>query len=304
MDRIAHFGPGGFPPAFEESEYRFKRYGSRREGIFPWLKSLGLNWLELEYTYGVKMPIDQARSYRQVADENGIGLSIHAPYYCVLASDNRESVERSKRDLIAAFDISPILGVTRIIFHPGYPGSDGRKGSLDRIIEALLDIDRFRPTDVYVYPETGGKSNSIGSIEDIVYICKHVPFARPCLDLAHIHARELGSLTSADAIVERLNTVEREFGRQVLEEAHFHVYPVAVGRAGELNHRAFHDRIDDKISKELDPLIENDKRYYPLAEHFIEAVHRKNIVPTVICESRNSQERGAMLMKELYYSNS
>jgi len=280
----ANFGVGGFPPKFYESDYRFSRYGKRREGIFPWLASLGLNWLELECTYGVKMPHSQATDYKRVADENGIGMSIHAPYYCVLCSANPETVKRSKQDLIKAFGLAAMLGVNRIVFHPGHPCRDDRTEALDMIVDALNTIKLHRPDGLVICPEVGGKKKQLGSLDDLIYICDRIDYARPCLDLAHLHAREGGSLTSSQAIVDRLNYIESKLGRAHLEEGYFHVYPVTVNDHGEKEHCAFFDA----------------GPYYPLAEHFIEAIKVKGIVPTVVCEAKNSQEHGAMLMKKLY----
>lgn len=69
----AIFGVAGFPPAFFESTYRKKR-----ENIFEWLNKIGLDWVELQNTYGVKMKDAQAYLYKQLAQEYGIGISLHA----------------------------------------------------------------------------------------------------------------------------------------------------------------------------------------------------------------------------------
>jgi len=283
----ARFGPGGFPPSFYESEYRLSKYGKHREGIFPWLASLGLNYLELECTYGIRMPHDQASNYARVASDNGIGLSIHAPYYCVLCSSNRETVIRSRQDILRSFELASILGADRICFHPGYPCRKDIKVSLDMIIESLLIVGRHRPDNVFVCPEIGGKVNQLGSPDDLIYICKHVDYARPCLDLAHLHAREGSSLTSVDAIVDHLNYVEQELGRSRLEESYYHVYQVSTNHLGEKEHLTFDD----------------DSGYYPKAKHFIRSMRVKDLVPTVICEASRSQEQGAVLMKKLYWED-
>lgn len=284
----AHFGVGGFPPAWYETDYRRARYGKQREGIFPWLKELGLNWLELECTHGVKMSTEQARSYARCAEEYGIGLSVHAPYYCVLSSQNPETRTRSKRDLIACYDLAGVLGATRIVFHPGYPGYD-RERSLELIAEAMSEVERYRPEGVHLYPEIGGKCRQLGSVEDILWLCQSVESARPCLDLSHLHARTQGSLTSVDSVVSVLGEVERVIGRDKLEMAHYHVYPISYNGNGELSHLPA-----DTPMPELHPVTPE--------ELFIGAIRRLNLVPTVISEATNSQERGAMRLKHLFES--
>lgn len=278
-----HFGVGGFPPAWYKTDYRRAKYGKHREGIFPWLRELGLDWLELECTHGVKMPIDQARSYAVHAKDHGVSLSIHAPYYCVLSSRNPETVARSKRDLVACFELADILGATRIIFHPGYPGYD-RERSLEMIAEAMLSVERYRPSSVRLYPEIGGKTKQLGSVTDIIELCQVVDSARPCLDLAHLHAREQGRLTDVESIISVLDQVEASLGRNKLEEAHYHVYPISFNHNGEVAH------LPDGT-----PMATA-----PLEELFVGAIKRKGLSPTVISEATNSQELGAQRLKRLF----
>ena len=55
QETAPHFGVAGFPPNFFESDLRKKR-----ENIFLWLNQLGLDWIELQCTRGVKIRVDQA----------------------------------------------------------------------------------------------------------------------------------------------------------------------------------------------------------------------------------------------------
>lgn len=288
MAMTAHFGVGGFPPAWYITDYRRARYGKHREGIFPWLKELGLNWLELECTHGVKMPTEQARSYARCAEEHGIGLSIHAPYYCVLSSRSAETRARSKRDLIACYDLAGILGATRIIFHPGYPGYDHDR-AIGLVAEGMLEVERYRPEGVHLYPEIGGKRKQLGSLEDILWLCRTVGSARPCLDLSHLHARTQGSLTSVDQVISVLGEVERVLGRAKLEEAHYHVYPISYNENGELAHLSAETQMTDLFPTTPEAL-------------FIGAIRQLELIPTVISEATNSQERGARRLKRLFES--
>jgi deoxyribonuclease-4 len=295
----AHFGVAGFPVAFHNSEFR-----KNRDNIFHWLSTLGLDWIELQNTYGVKMKDEQAYRYRELAAEYGINISIHAPYYVTLASADSEVVQRSKSRILQCFDLAGKLGASRIVFHPGhFPGKsrEDRAQALDRIIEALNSLSKMLPSDdIFLYPETAGKRSQIGSVEDIIAICSNVSYARPCIDVAHVHAFNGGTLVSAASIIEVLDTFEKKLGRSILEKAHFHMYPVEVDHNGEKKHRAFHDRIANCQGNLLDEGYFLD-RYYPVAEDFIKACKEKHLHPIVVCEARDSQEKGAMMMQELFY---
>lgn len=297
VNEFPYFGVAGFPPNFFTSPYKKKR-----ENIFEWLHSIGLDWIELQNTYGVKMPDAQAYLYNKLALEYGIGVSLHAPYYITLASADDGVVERSKERILQCYKLALKVGAKRIIFHPGhFPGEDdkSRKAALQKIVDGLNSMEKILPAnDIYVYPETAGKKKQIGSVEDIIYICKNVSFARPCIDVAHVHGFENGALVSTDSIIEILDKIENELGRAVLEQTHFHMYPIEIDHNGEKRHRAFDDRIEYQQLDLFD--INKADRYYPLPEHFVHAIIKKNIKPAVICEAHDSQDTGAVLMKNLY----
>lgn len=295
--KSAMFGVAGFPPAFFESAYRKKR-----QNIFEWINNIGLDWVELQNTYGVKMKDAQACLYRQLSQDYNIGISLHAPYYITLASSDEGVVDRSKERILQCFHLAEKIGSRRIIFHPGhFPGKQDqdRKLALDKIVEGLNSLEPYIPDDIYIYPETAGKKSQIGSVNEIIYICSHVKYARPCIDVAHVHGFENGILRSSEKIYDILDLIETKLGRNYLEETHFHMYPVEIDHNGEKRHKAFDDRIE---VQQLD-LFQDEisDRYYPLPEHFIHAIKKKNLFPVVICEARDSQDRGALLMKKLFY---
>ena len=296
MNKDIKFCVAGFPLNFFNSSV-----GKKRENIFKWLKDNNLDGIELQCTYGIRMKEQQALLYRQLASDNGLIMTMHAPYYISLASINPEVVERSKLEIKKAFELAKILGVKRIIFHPGAgygKTQQDRKDGLNRLIDALNEIENEIDTEnIKLYPEIGGKINQLGSLDEIIEICKRVKYARPCLDLAHLHARELGSLTSKDKIVDVLKKVEKELGREILEETHFHVYPVDFTDKGEKVHKAFGEKKDDKQLS----LFDEDNEYMPKAFDYIEAIKEMNLSPITICEAHNTQDIGAKLMKNIYF---
>ena len=239
--------------------------------------------------------------YRELAEKNNLIITMHAPYYISLASIKPEVVERSKLEIKKAFELADILGVKRIIFHPGAgygKTEEDRKVGLDRLINALNSIeDELDTKNIKLYPEIGGKINQLGNLDEIIEICKKVKYTRPCLDLAHLHARELGSLNSKEKIVEVLKKIESELGREILEETHFHVYPVDFTDKGEKVHKAFGDKKDDSQLS----LFVNDDEYMPKAEDYIGAIKELNLTPVTVCEAHNSQDVGAKLMKDIYF---
>jgi len=241
----------------------------------------------------------QAKKYRELAEEHNIYLSIHAPYYINLASLTPSVVMSSKNEIRKAFKLAEILGVERIIFHPGGGYGTDREAGIKRIIEALNELEKEMNTKtIKIYPEVGGKVNALGSLDEIITICKKVKYARPCIDFAHLHARELGSMTSADKMVAVMQKIEKELGRDILEETHFHVYPVDYTGAGEKVHKVFGEKKSDQIS-----LFNTDEEYMPRADDYIEALKIMKLKPVTICEAHDTQDEGALLMKNIYFKN-
>ena len=282
------FGIAGFPVNFFSSEY-----GKKRENIFKWIKEIDLDGIELQCTYGIRMKDEQAKLYMNLAKEYDLFITIHAPYYISLASLNSEVVERSKLEMVKAFELAKKLHAKRIIFHPGagYGKTfEDRKNGLERLINALNEIKpQIDTKNIKLYPEVGGKVNQLGSLDEIIEICKKVDYARPCIDLAHLHAREIGSMTSKEKIINALNKIKTELGRKVLEETHFHVYPVDYTDKGEKIHKAFGEK-------------DENGEYMPKAQDYIDAIKELNLHPITICEAHNTQDIGAILMKKIYFN--
>lgn len=297
MEEDIKFGVAGFPLNFFCSSY-----GKKRDNIFVWMNEIGLDCIELQCTYGIRMKEEQASLYRALAEKYNIMLTMHAPYYISLASLKEDVVERSKLEIKKAYELASWLGVRRIIFHPGggYGKTESdRKEGLKRLIDALNSIKKDLDTkNIKIYPEIGGKVNQLGSLDEIIEIVKNVDYARPCIDLAHLHARELGSMTSKEKIMDVLKKIEKELGRDILEETHFHVYPVDYTEKGEKVHKAF----GEKIQIQQLSLFEVENEYMPRASDYIEAIRSMNIHPITICEAHNTQDVGAKLMKDLYFN--
>jgi deoxyribonuclease-4 len=151
--------------------------------------------------------------------------------------------------------------------------------TLPLALAALEDIDRR----VLVAPETSGAHAQFGSLDEILALCAAHPRLVPCLDFAHIHARLNGYLFDAGAFDAVFRRVEQTLGREKLERAHIHYYPVEYGPRGERCHHAF-----------------EEPDYGPRPEPFVAALRRWGLSPTVICESRDRQDVDALLMKRMY----
>lgn len=276
------FGVAGNPPSFFESPL-----GKERANAPAWLAGLGLDALEVQCTFGVRMPPDRAEAFRTAAARHGIVLTLHAPYYINLASENPAILESSFGHLTKAVALAKALACKRVIFHPGSAGKN-REGALSRAIEALSRFaDQTDLGEVALFPEIAGKVGQLGSLEEILALCQAVEAAWPCLDLAHLHAREGGSLQTADDFRRVLTQVHDRLGVQAMERLHVHLYPITWGPRGEVSHRPFRrGRAKDNFSPD-----------YRL---FLDVIAREGLAPIIISEAADSQDVGALEMKRYF----
>lgn len=274
------FGVAGMPT----------NYKGKLNGLFPWLTEKGLNGIEIQCTYGFKMSDDNKKLYRERA-KNGFFLSIHAPYYINLGSLNNQVVGRSKSNMKEGIELAKSIGVNRIIFHPGgghENTENGRKIAIKQIIDAINEFtSEIDMGDVRLYPEIGGKIASLGSLDEIIEICKKCKYCYPCIDIAHLHAREIGSITSKEILKSKLQKIKDEIPDK-FKEIHFHAYTINYGDKGEIKHLYFGDKMPD------------GSEGLPNLDDFISVIKEMNIVPWIISEALDSQELGAKYMHDLY----
>jgi len=292
------FGVAGNPPNFWNSSFRDERLNAPE-----WLRTIGLDALEIQCTRGVRMSEERAAAFRSKAERFGITLTIHGPYYISLGSTDEAKIANSLNELKKCVALAQRLGSTRVIFHPG-PITFERTQSLRIAIRALRDFERQCDLRaVRLYPEIAGHIASLGSLEEILAICSEVRSASPCLDLAHLHARTGGSLRTRADLEIVFDAIERELGADAMLQLHMHMYPIEWGSKGEIRHRAF----DDLCSKpsQLMLLEQNtwaEEHYLPRYEPLMELLVERKLHPLIICEAKDTQDVGALEMSRYWHS--
>lgn len=265
-------------------------YKGKFKDLFNWLRDRNLNGYEIQCVYGFKIS-DANKEIINLERNNGICFSIHAPYYVNLGSKNTASVEKSKDYMRQGVELAKSIGVNRIIFHPG-GGHDntpeGRKVAIKQLIDAINDITAdIDMGDVRFYPEIGGKTANLGSLDEIIEICKACEYCYPCIDIAHLHAREVGSLSNKQAIFDRITKLKRELPVK-FDKVHFHAYTIQYNDKGEVKHLVHGDN------------MANGSEGRPNLDEFIDVIHEMNIDPWIVSEASDSQELSAIYMYEAF----
>lgn len=299
---MPRFGVAGYPPAFGQSPFR-----KDRMKICHWLQSLELEALELQMTYGPRTSPDNCREYRRVADDCGIKLSVHASYFIVFTSDEPNKLKNSTDTLKRTFELCDILGADAAILHPGplYGNKDSEpllKRFIDNLGQALAEIGK---TDIGLFAETAGKVGQLGSVDEILTIADQLSGVYPCVDFGHVHARTLGTLGSDDAIKSLFQKMADHgcFGAD--RRIHFHYTPILYGPRGEISHKAINDRQASDPQAQMDLFLQETsssepKLYYPRFEPVARGLRHWKVECTIISETNDSQEEGALALKSAY----
>jgi deoxyribonuclease-4 len=205
-----------------------------------YLRSLGLNALELAWVQSVRIKDEACAQCKAYAARNDVKLSVHAPYYINLNSQTSELMEKSDARLLLAARKGFLAGATDIVFHPGsYHGQPPEvvyQRAKEKLIE-LTSVLRGEGVEVSLRPETMGKSAMFGDLEEVVRLSKEVPGVAPCIDVAHLHARRGdGSFNSYDEFAAMFRQIRHELGPDGLRTMHFHISGIEYGPKGERNH--------------------------------------------------------------------
>jgi len=156
----------------------------------------GIKAAEIEFVRGIYMDNDRAKEVGTIAKTLGIELSIHAPYYINLNSDDKIKIHASMSRIIQCCERAHYLGAKSVVFHCGYYGKDSKEQTYQNIKERILEMQekiKEKHYDVKLCPEVMGKINVFGSFEEILRLVKETKCSF-CLDFAHLKARNLGKI--------------------------------------------------------------------------------------------------------------
>jgi deoxyribonuclease-4 len=195
-----------------------------------YISSLGLDCAELSYTRGVYLKEEAAKEIGELAKKLKISLSIHAPYYINLASEDPEKITASKKRLFDSCQSGYFLGADYIVFHPAYYGKRSKEETYEMVKSGILEVqdalDEAGIGNVKLCPETTGKGSQFGDIDELCKLSKETGCGL-CVDFAHIYARNLGKI-DYDYVCNSIKDIKPL-------TAHF--TGIVYGSKGERNHK-------------------------------------------------------------------
>lgn len=280
----AKFGPAGASEDFAAAGYK------STNDIPPFLKGLDLDVFEYQCGKGVKTGEATARKFGEIAKSNNIGLSIHAPYYISLSSVEEEKRNNSIGYILQSARLADFMGATRIIIHSGSCSKMTREQALelakDTLKRAKKKCNEEGLSHITLCPETMGKINQLGDLNEVIELCRIDDSIIPCIDFGHLNARTFGAIKTAKDYEDIINEIENRLGSDRAKLFHSHFSKIEFSpKGGEVKHLTFDD---DVFGPQFEPLME--------------VVAKKNLSPTFICESSGTQSRDASAMKKYYNS--
>jgi len=199
------------------------------------IRALGLDAMEVEFTYGVRMGKDTARQLREAAEANKVSLSIHAPYYINLNAREEKKRKDSERRILESCELGSLMGARNICFHPGfYLGKDAAavyQVMYDEL-ESLVAAVEEHSWPVRLCPETTGKASQFGSWEELSHLCADIDGLGMTLDFSHVYARVAGKVDYDDVFTR----MKKELGAAFLADLHMHFSGIRYTNAGERSH--------------------------------------------------------------------
>jgi deoxyribonuclease-4 len=244
------------------------------------IKELNLDGMELEFVRGVKMSEEKAKEVKNYSNNYNLTLSVHAPYYINLATDDKKKLENSYKFIIDSAKIGFLAGARDIVFHPGFYQNQDKKYVHKKIklrIKEISKILKDENINVILRPETMGKPSQYGSIDELLDLME-IENVKPCIDLAHLHARENGKYNNYEEIYELF----KKFPNELIKDIHIHYSGIVYDKKGERKHVNLWEK-------------ESDMNYYDFIRVLIDLDVRGNVV-----SESPYMEIDALLLKEIY----
>ena len=285
MSESPRFGPAGL-----SDSYTVKKFDPA--AIAAHTASFGLTAFEYQCGRGVRLAQDKAAALGKACAEKDIALSVHAPYYISMSSLEEDKRLHSIDYLLQSCALVKALGGRRVIFHSGSCGKQSREAALEKALDtmrrAVEAVDAAGFGDCILCPETMGKVNQLGTLDEVLALCSVDERITPCIDFGHLYARSQGTELAGEnapadyaALLDKLQVL----GPGRAANFHVHFSRIAYTKGGEKCHLTF-----------------ADTDYGPPHEPLLVLLKARGLTPTIICESAGTQAEDAGTLARVYAS--
>ena len=283
MSETPRFGPAGLSDSYPAKAFD-------PEGIAAYTAGFGLTAFEYQCGRGVRLAHDKAAALGKACAARGIALSVHAPYYISMSSLEEDKRLHSIDYILQSCALVKALGGRRVIFHSGSCGKQSREAALEKALDTMRRTveacDAAGFGDCVLCPETMGKVNQLGTLDEVLALCGVDERITPCIDFGHLYARSQGTAYAGDgaaadyaALLDKLQVL----GPERAAGFHAHFSRIAYTKGGEKCH-----------------LTLADTAYGPPHLPLLALLKERGLAPTIICESAGTQAEDAQALSRAY----
>ena len=182
------------------------------------------------------------------------------------------------------------MGAGRVVIHSGALMKRTRREAMDIAVPSLREVlhacDGAGYGHIALCPETMGKLNQLGDLDEVLELCTLDARLVPTVDFGHLYARSLGELEGHEACARMLDRIQAVLGADRARRFHSHFSKIEfTPKGGEKMHLTF-----------------DQQAFGPDPAPLMQEVARRGWSPTFICESAGTQASDALTMKRLYQS--
>ena len=178
-----------------------------------------------------------------------------------------------------------LLGADTIVIHSGSAAKISREEAMALAKDTLLKtIEAVGDTPIHLGLETMGKINQLGTLDEVIELCRLDEHFYPIVDFGHLNARQRGGIfPDCDAYRRVFDRVGETLGDEKARYMHCHFSKIEFTDAGEKRHLTFEDTV-----------------YGPAFEPLAKALAMEKLCPRIISESAGTQAEDALAMHLAY----
>ena len=259
------FGPAGNAVSFAQAGFQATKDAP------AWIAAKGLTAYEYQCGRGVRIGSETAGLIGQEAQKYGIQLSLHAPYFINLSTDEAEKKQKNIGYVLESCRAARDMGADRIVVHTGGVGKK-------RTRDAAMANSRVNVREILAAKEDAGYT-----AQEIMELVALDDRLLPCIDFGHLNARTHGEMATREEVAALFDLMEQTIGIERAKIFHSHFSKIEYSKGGEVRHLTFSDEI-----------------YGPPFEPIAAETAARGYTPRFICESAGTQAEDAVTMMHIY----
>ena len=198
----------------------------------------GYSACEIDFEGKFWMDWDFAARLGELARDEGVVLSVHAPLFAIVGRPEKDKKHRMAVGMLDhTAGVAVACGAEVVVVHPGYLFGRERGEAIDSVVEQLAEVRERLEQKGRAVPfgvEVMGRVNELGTLDDVLAIAARLDWVRPVLDFAHLHAVTDGGFTGVEPFAAALAGADAAIERGA--PFHIHFSDISYANRNEKSH--------------------------------------------------------------------